>query len=137
EHYAFNPDVEFLRDRAYPVMKEAAEFLVDFAIEGPDGKLLIGPSISPENAWKGKSGERLALCMSSTMDVQITRALFDHCIEAAELLGIDSDFAATLDTLRKKLPPTRVDHSGRIAEWLDDVEEYEPGHRHNSHLFAL
>jgi alpha-L-fucosidase 2 len=99
--------------------------------------LLIGPSISPENAWKGRAGERLALCMSSTMDVQITRALFDHCIEAAALLGIDADFAATLSTLREKLPPTRVDGSGRIAEWLEDVEEYELGHRHNSHLFAL
>jgi alpha-L-fucosidase 2 len=137
EHYTFAPDLAFLRDKAYPIMKEAAEFLVDFAIEGPDGKLLIGPSISPENAWKGKAGERLALCMSSTMDVQITRALFDHCIEAAELLGIDADFAATLHTLREKLPPTRIDASGRIAEWLEDVEEYEPGHRHNSHLFAL
>jgi alpha-L-fucosidase 2 len=75
--------------------------------------------------------------MSSTMDVQITRALFDHCIEAAGLLGVDSDFAATLAGLREKLPPTRIDGSGRIAEWLEDVEEYEPGHRHNSHLFAL
>ncbi|MBL8598635.1 MAG: glycoside hydrolase family 95 protein [Devosia sp.] len=137
EHYTFAPDLDFLRDKAYPAMKEAAEFLVDFAIEGPDGQLLIGPSISPENAWKGPSGERLALCMSSTMDVQITRALFDHCIEAAGLLGVDSDFAATLAGLREKLPPTRVDGSGRIAEWLEDVEEYEPGHRHNSHLFAL
>lgn len=137
EHYSFNPDVEFLRDRAYPVMKEAAEFLVDFAIEGDDGKLLIGPSISPENAWKGKSGERLALCMSSTMDVQITRALWDRCIDAAAILGIDDEFTAELRVLREKLPPTRVDGSGRIAEWLEDVEEYEPGHRHNSHLFAL
>jgi alpha-L-fucosidase 2 len=137
EHYAFAPDLEFLRDKAYPAMKEAAEFLVDFAIEGPDGKLLIGPSISPENAWKGKAGERLALCMSSTMDVQITRALFDRCIEASALLGIDADFARTLADLRAKLPPTRVDGAGRIAEWLDDVEEYEPGHRHNSHLFGL
>lgn len=137
EHYTFAPDLAFLRDKAYPIMKEAAEFLVDFAIEGADGQLLIGPSISPENAWKGKAGERLALCMSSTMDVQITRALFDHCIEAAALLGVDADFAATLSTLREKLPPTRIDGSGRIAEWLEDVEEYEPGHRHNSHLFAL
>lgn len=137
EHYVFAPDLEFLREKAYPAMKEAAEFLVDFSIEGEDGTLLIGPSISPENAWKGKAGERLALCMSSTMDVQITRALYEHCIEASELLGIDAEFAETLRGLLPKLPPTRVDKSGRIAEWMDDVEEYEPGHRHNSHLFAL
>ena len=137
EHYTFAPDDTFLRDRAYPAMKEAALFLVDFAIEDEQGRLLLGPSISPENAMKGPSGERLALCMSSTMDVQITRALFSHVIEASEILGIDGDFADELRALLPKLPPTRIDPNGRIAEWLEDGEEYEPGHRHNSHLFAL
>lgn len=137
EHYVFAPDRAFLRDRAYPAMKDAALFIIDLAIEDADGRLLLGPSISPENALKGPDGERLALCMSATMDVQITRALFSHLIEASDLLGIDGDFANELRALLPKLPPTRVDVNGRIAEWLEDGEEYEPGHRHNSHLFAL
>ncbi len=137
EHYVFAPNDAFLRDRAYPAMKEAALFLVDLAIEDDKGRLLLGPSISPENAIKGPAGERLALCMSSTIDVQITRALFSHLIEASEILGIDGAFADELRTLLPKLPPTRIDGNGRIAEWLEDGEDYEPGHRHNSHLFAL
>jgi alpha-L-fucosidase 2 len=137
DHYEFAPDDRFLRERAYPLMKEAAEFLVDFAFEDEAGRLMIGPTISPENAWRGADGERLALCLSPTMDVQITRALFDRCIRATEILGTDADFAETLERLREKLPPTRIDGEGRIAEWLADVEEYEPGHRHNSHLFGL
>jgi alpha-L-fucosidase 2 len=137
EHYAFAPDDTFLRERAYPAMKEAALFLIDLAVEDEQGRLLLGPSISPENAMKGPAGERLALCMSTTMDVQITRALYTHLIEASDILGIDKPFADELRALLPKLPPTRIDSTGRIAEWLEDGEEYEPGHRHNSHLFAL
>ncbi|WP_417310152.1 glycosyl hydrolase family 95 catalytic domain-containing protein [Devosia sp.] len=137
EHYLFAPDEAFLREKAYPILKEAAEFLVDFHIEDEHGRLLAGPTISPENAWKGKDGERLALCMSDTMDVQITRALYQCVIEAAGILGVDDAFAAELKSLLPRLPATRIDPNGRIAEWLDDVEEYEPGHRHNSHLFGL
>lgn len=137
EHYVFAPDDAFLRERAYPAMKEAAEFLIDYMIEDEQGRLLGGPSISPENALKGPAGERLALSMSPTMDVQITRALFSHLIEASEILQIDRAFAQQLRQMLPKLPPTRIDSNGRIAEWLEDGEEYEPGHRHNSHLFAL
>jgi alpha-L-fucosidase 2 len=137
DHYQFDPDPAFLRHRAYPAMKEAAEFLIDLMFEDAQGRLMIGPTISPENALKGPSGERLALCLSPTMDVQITRALFSHLIEAATLLGIDADFAAQLAAMLPKLPPTRIDAQGRIAEWLQDGVEYEPGHRHNSHLFGL
>jgi alpha-L-fucosidase 2 len=141
DHYEFAPDLEFLRDTAYPILKEAAEFLLDFHIEDDKGRLLLGPTISPENAFKGPDGERLALCFSDTMSVQLTYALYDCVIEAAGLLGIDADFAAELTAARRKLPPAaRIDRNGRIAEWLEDYdgyEEYEPGHRHNSHLFGL
>jgi alpha-L-fucosidase 2 len=71
------------------------------------------------------------------MDVQITRALYTHLIEASAILGIDEEFADELRVLLRKLPPTRIDANGRIAEWMEDGEDYEPGHRHNSHLFAL
>lgn len=137
DHYQFAPDPDFLRDRVYPAMKDAAQFLIDLMFEDDQGRLMIGPTISPENALKGPAGERLALCLSPTMDVQITRALFSHLIVACEILEIDTDFADHLKTLLPKLPPTRIDSNGRIAEWLEDGDEYEPGHRHNSHLFGL
>jgi alpha-L-fucosidase 2 len=137
DHYAFGGDLGFLRDRAYPVMKEAAEFLLDFLVPGPDGCLHIGPSLSPENSYLDGDGARAGLCMSPTMDVQIAASLFRRCVEAATLLGVDRPFAEALERAAARLPPMGVGRHGQLREWLDDPDEVEPGHRHLSHLFAI
>ncbi|MFC5530578.1 glycosyl hydrolase family 95 catalytic domain-containing protein [Cohnella yongneupensis] len=136
EHYVYGTDREFL-ERAYPTMKEAAEFYIDFLIETKDGLLVTSPSVSPENTYILPNGESGQVCMGPSMDSQILHELFTACIEAAKTLGVDDDFADTMATLRSKLPQPVIGKHGQLLEWLEEYEEAEPGHRHISHLFAL
>ena len=135
DHYDFTRDVDFLATRAYPVLVDAARFLLDFAIDH-DGELSIGPTISPENAFV-VDGVPVALCMNPAMDVQITRALFDRCLDAARVLGVDDPWLTTVANARSRLPGPKIDSHGRLMEWNDEVVEWEPGHRHLSHLFGV
>jgi len=137
DHYEFGGDRMFLAERGYPAMKEAAEFILDFLIEDSDGRLLSVPSSSPENAYVGPGGVRISLAVSPAMDVQLTRAVFDRVIRSSEILGVDADFAAELRVTLAKLPPHQIGRHGQIMEWLEDFDEVEPGHRHNSHLFGI
>ncbi|HEX2340644.1 MAG TPA: glycoside hydrolase family 95 protein [Vicinamibacterales bacterium] len=136
EHYQFNPDRSFLA-QTYPVMKEAAEFFLDYLVEDSKGRLVSGPSVSPENRYRLPNGQIGILCMGPSMDHQILSALFTQCIRAAEILGVDVDFRARLETTRKRLPPPAIRRHGQIMEWSEDYDEPEPGHRHISQLFAL
>ncbi|MGA2532438.1 MAG: glycoside hydrolase N-terminal domain-containing protein [Candidatus Aminicenantales bacterium] len=98
DHYAFTGDKTFLRDRAYPLMKGAAEFAADFLVASPDGRLVTAPSHSPENAYLDpKTGKPVLLTYGATIDIEIARALFDNCIKATEILGVDRGFARLLD----------------------------------------
>ena len=137
EHYDFTRDRKFLADRGYPLMKEAAQFFLDYMVPDGKGHLLTGPSISPENIYKMPSGERASLTMGPTMDTEILYALFGRVIEASQTLGIDADFRAKVAAARDKLLPLRIGKWGQIMEWPEDWDETEPGHRHMSHLFAL
>ena len=138
EHYAFNLDPDFLRDRAYPGMKEAARFVLDFLDEDPEtGELLFGPSISPENHYLDENGLRSGLCMSPAGDTQIIYGLFERCLSAAAILGGDEDFCAELTAALARLPAMRVGSRGQLQEWREDYAEWERGHRHASHLFAV
>jgi len=129
-HYAFTGDKAFLRDRAYPLLKGAAEFFVHFLVEDPvggQGWLVSGPSNSPE---------RGGLVMGPTMDHQIIRNLFAHCIEASRLLGVDEDFRKTLIEMRKRIAPNSIGAEGQLKEWLYK-EAPKTTHRHVSHLWGL
>jgi alpha-L-fucosidase 2 len=137
EHYAFSGDRSFLSRRAYPAMKEAAEFFLDYLVEDSRGRLVSGPSISPENSYRLPNGKVGVLCMGAAMDTQIITDLFQNCLEAAALLGTDSEFAGKLRATLSRLPPTQIGRHGQIMEWSEDYDEPEPGHRHISHLFAL
>lgn len=137
EHYRFGLDRSFLADRAYPVMKEAAEFLLDYLLEDGQGRLLSGPSISPENKFVLPSGITGNLCMAPAMDSQIAFTLFEACREAAAALGMDEAFRQQLAEAMTKLPKPEIGRHGQIMEWLEDYEEADPGHRHISQLFAL
>ncbi|SDE20627.1 alpha-L-fucosidase 2 [Paenibacillus sp. UNCCL117] len=137
ERYLFTRDESFLAERAYPVLKEAAEFFVDYLYELPDGRLVTGPSVSPENLYVLPDGGRAALCMGPSMDTQIVAELFGACIRSAELLGGDEAFAERLSGLRARLPQPQIGRHGQLMEWLEDYEEHDPGHRHISQLFAL
>ena len=137
DHYEFTRDVAFLRARAYPTMKEAAEFLLDYMVADPNGRLITGPSLSPENRYLLPGGGSARVCMGPAMDTEIAHALFTRVIAASEALGVDADFRARVAAARDKLPPIAVGKHGQIQEWLEDYDEQDPGHRHISQLFAL
>ncbi len=138
EHYAFGSDRKFLQKRAFPIMKEAAEFFLDFLVEDPKtGKLLSGPSISPENRFRAPDGKTSNLTMGPAMDQQIIYGLFTNCIEAAKILRIDDEFIKQVKAARSNLAGPQIGSDGRLMEWNEEFEEPEPGHRHVSHLFAL
>lgn len=137
EHYAFNPDPEYL-ERAYPIMKESAEFYLDFLVPEPNrGWLVTSPSNSPENHFKTSDGTVASICYGPSMDMQILDNLFSNCIEASTILGVDEDFRAKLVDARSKLAPPQIGKHGQLQEWIEDFDEPEPGHRHMSHLFGL
>ena len=138
EHYAFTGDTAFLASRAYPVLKEAALFFVDYMVEDPrTGLLVTGPSMSPENNFIAPGGERASICMGPAMDLQIVRELLNNCISGAEILDRDHAFADTLRNILQKLTPSQIGSDGRILEWSEELPEADPGHRHISHLYAL
>jgi len=142
EHYAFSGDAAFLRERAYPAMKEAARFILDFLVEAPPdsrfaGKLITIPSHSPENRFQKPSGEKVMLTHSSTMDLMIINNLFTHCIAASEILGVDEELRGQLRTTLDRMVPLQIGKYGQLQEWPEDYDEPEPGHRHMSHMFGL
>lgn len=139
EHYQFTQDREFLRNKGYPVMKEAAEFFLTWLTPDPvTGKLVSGPSISPENSFLTDENSFADLDMGPAMDQQIIAELFDNCLSAGEVLGIHDEFIENVKKARAGLADgIKVGSDGRILEWSTERPEREPGHRHLSHLYAV
>ncbi|WP_049869223.1 glycoside hydrolase family 95 protein [Paenibacillus sp. D9] len=137
EHYRYQPDRRFLEHRAYPTLKDAARFFLDTLLEDGRGRLVTGPSVSPENMYELPNGNRGALCIGPSMDSQILHALFSACEEAAAELGVDAELAERLAAARRRLPEPEIGSRGQLLEWSEEYGEPEPGHRHISHLFAL
>jgi alpha-L-fucosidase 2 len=138
EHYLYTGDREFLAKRGYPILREAALFLLDWLVEDPrTGLLVSGPSSSPENSFRTKDGQVANLVMGAAMDHQIIRDVFAACIESARILGEDAEFAKELAAALERLPGPRIGSDGRLMEWSEEFEEPEPGHRHISHLYGL
>ncbi|WP_114784111.1 glycoside hydrolase family 95 protein [Botryobacter ruber] len=136
EHYRFTQDKKYLRETAYPLMKGATEFCLDWLVE-KDGHLITAPSTSPENVYILPSGAKGTVTIASAMDMEIIWDLFTNMIEASEILGIDQAYAAMLKQKRAQLSPLKVGRKGNLVEWYDDWEDEDPEHRHVSHLFGL
>jgi len=138
EHYRFTGDKEFLKARAYPILKEASLFLLDWLVEHPrTGKLVSGPSNSPENSFKAPDGRNANLSMGPSMDQEIIWDTFTNLIEAAGILRIKDDFVEQVIAAREKLALPKIGSDGRLLEWAEEFAEPSPGHRHISHLFAV
>lgn len=138
EHYLFTEDEAFLRDQGYPLMRDAAVFMLDFLVRDAQGVLQTAPSHSPENFYLLADGTRCSMTFSATMDVAILRQLFGACIRAAEVLGTDQELRAAWQEALDHLPPFRISpRTGALMEWVEDYEEAEPGHRHMSPLYGL
>ncbi len=138
DHYTFTGDVEFLRTRAYPVLRDAALFFLDSMVAEPKhGWLVTGPSDSPENWYKTPSGGRAAESMGNTIDRVFVHALYSMCIQASKTLSIDEGLRERLLSARAKLPPFQIGRHGQLQEWLEDFEDAEPNHRHTSPLVSV
>jgi alpha-L-fucosidase 2 len=137
EHYQFTGDKEYLRTTAYPVMKGAAEFCLNWLADDGKGGLTTCPSVSTENSFVAPDGKSAQVSAGCTLDIALLREIFDNCQQASKALGIDSEFTATLADARKKLPLYQVGKYGQLQEWSVDFDENQPGQRHMSHLYPV
>jgi alpha-L-fucosidase 2 len=137
EHYAFSGDREFLRTRAYPIMKSCAEFCQDWLLDNRAGRLTTCPSLSTENNFVTPDGRTAETSDGCTMDMALIAELFEHCVQAAKVLDVDAEFAAKLSVARAGLLPFRIGKHGQLQEWSRDFDEQTPGQRHMSHLYPL
>lgn len=136
-HYCYTQDKEFLKNKAYPILKKSAEFFLDYMTEDPNsGYLMTGPSISPENSFK-TDGREYALSMMPTCDRVLVFEALESCIAASEILDIDPEFRQSMSAALEKLPPIKIGKDGTIQEWFEDYELAHPNHRHSSHLLCL
>jgi alpha-L-fucosidase 2 len=137
EHYAFTGDTAWLREKGYPLMKGAAEFAMDWLVEGPDGFLVTAPSTSPENRYKTPEGYVGAVSVMTTGDLALIRGLLLDVTKAAETLNVDADFRARTKRTLERLPPYKIGRRGNLQEWYLDWDDQDPAHRHVSHLAGL
>jgi alpha-L-fucosidase 2 len=137
EHYRFTRNREFLRTRAYPVMKGSAKFCLAWLIEDEEGHLTTCPSESTENGFSAQDGKTAATSAGCTMDMALIRELFANCIESAKELGIDAEFAQRLAAARARLIPYHIGRFGQLQEWSVDFPEPNPDQRHMSHMYPL
>ncbi len=138
EHYRFTADKEYLKTKAYPAMKEAAEFILDFLIKDKNGRWATAPSSSPENKYFLPDGDKFMLTYSATIDIQIINELFNSLQSASVVLDLDKEFIKRLKDVQTNLPPVKVSEKyNTVQEWIEDYDESEPGHRHISPLFGL
>ncbi len=139
EYYLYTKNLDFLRNRAYPFMKECALFYEDFYVYDENGKLKSYPSDSPENRPNGKyiGGGEISVCINPTMDFALLKELLTSLIASASILGIDSDKIADWEKMLLAIPEYEINDDGAIKEWLhkDFLDNYH--HRHQSHIYPL
>lgn len=139
-HYEFTQDETFLRDQAYPILKGAAQFILDVLVEDKDGLLVIVPSMSPENYYIPpgiNTKQPIRITRGSTYHTTLTRVVFEATIQGATILKTDEEFRRNLQTALAKLPPLKIGKNGLIQEWIEDYQPRDPYHRHISHLLGL
>jgi alpha-L-fucosidase 2 len=136
EHYAFTGDKQFLKTRAYPMLKDVSGYWEDHLVERKDGKLITPDGWSPEHGPGNVEGDRTPY-PGVSYDQQIVYDLFSNCIEAAEALGEDAAYSNELTAKRNRLLGPQIGKWGQLQEWMEDVDRQDDHHRHNSHLFAV
>jgi alpha-L-fucosidase 2 len=137
EHYQFTGDKKYLGEVAYPLMKGAAQFCLDWLVENKEGYLVTAPATSPENVFVNDKGYKGTVSMATTMDMSLIWDLFTNVVHASSHLDIDKDYRQMLLEKRSKLFPLQIGKKGNLQEWFKDWEDADPEHRHISHLFGL
>lgn len=137
EHYLFTGNRSFLSDTAYPIMRSAAEFMLDWLIKNDRGQWITSPATSPENNFLVNGKRDGSVSIATTMDLSIIRDLFNNTIRAAQLLKKDAAFAGRLKATLKELYPFHIGQYGQLQEWYKDIDDPQDNHRHLSHLYGL
>ena len=136
EYYEYTQDIEWLRAKGMPIIKKAAEFYIDTLVEDRDGTLIMAPSTSPENRFLTEDGEKCPISATTAMAQAIIRDVFEICIAAEDLLGID-ELSKELNAILPRLKPFGIGKDGELLEWAENPTENEIHHRHISHLYGL
>jgi alpha-L-fucosidase 2 len=137
EHYQYTQDKKFLAEQAYPLMKQAVRFTLDWLVPDKDGYLVTAPSTSPENKFRDAQGRPEGVSVATTMDMSICWDVLTNTSEAARVLGVDASFRDSLLAVRARLYPMQIGKQGQLLEWYKDFPETDPHHRHSSHLYGL
>jgi alpha-L-fucosidase 2 len=136
-HYLFTGDKKFLAEKAWPVMKGAAIFCLDWLIENEHGQLVSVPSVSPENTFINGNGDTAQISVNTTSDIALIKDLFTNAMQAAQLLSTDHLFVAQLKKALDKLAPYPVGSKGQLLEWSQEWAAVDPSHRHLSHMYPV
>ena len=139
DHYDYTRDKEYLRKTAYPLMKGAADFMLDWMIENPKkpGELITAPCTSPEAEYITDKGYQGCSFYGGTADLAILRELFKNTLKGAQILGIDQAYQAKLQDAINRLHPYQIGKRGNLQEWYYDWDDQDWHHRHQSHLLGL
>ena len=137
EHYLFTLDTAYLREEAFPLMRGAARFCLDWLVRDYQGHWITSPSTSPEAKYVTKSGYVGSTLYGATSDLAMIRELFDNYIGASLTLGVQDSFLQEVYNAKAELHPYRIGRQGQLREWFYDWEDEDPRHRHQSHLFGL
>lgn len=139
DHYDYTRDKEYLRQTAYPLMKGAADFMLDWIIENPKkpGELLTAPCTSPEAEYITDKGYQGCSFYGGTADLIILRELFKNTLKGAQILDIDQAYQAKLQDAINRLHPYQIGKRGNLQEWYYDWDDQDWHHRHQSHLLGL
>ncbi len=137
DHYLYTGDKVFLKNQAYPLMKGAAIFCLDWLVKDKQGYLVTAPSTSPENTYKTNEGVRAATLYGSTADMAMIKECFKQTMLASEVLKTDAAFRDSIEAAMRKLYPYQIGKKGNLQEWYYDWEDPEPKHRHQTHLYGL
>ena len=137
EHYQFTMDHKYL-ERVYPVMLKAAQFYLDWLVKDPvTGKLVSGPSTSPENQFIAPDGSVGSICMGPSHDQEVLHELFTNVLEASKILKDNNSLLPKIGIALNNLATPQIGSDGRIMEWSEEFKETEITHRHVSHLYML
>jgi alpha-L-fucosidase 2 len=137
EHFLFTNDTVFLKNTAYPILKQAAVFCQQFLVKDANGKWVTAPSTSPENVFINNKGFKGAVLYGGTADLAMIRELFSNVVDAEAVLKNDVNFSSQLKKMNADLYPYQIGQKGNLQEWYYDWEDEDPKHRHISHLYGL
>lgn len=137
EHYLYQPDEVYLREKVYPITRKAAEFLIDWMTETENGTWVTAPSTSPENVYYDAEGNKCALTVASAMDMCMVKEVFGNILKMSDILHHTDELVEKVKEMIPKLHPFQIASDGTLLEWYHEVEDVDPGHRHVSHMYGL